>query len=162
MKRIDIKLSLPVVAPIIDTLQPIAETLKDELAAPMHLEDLDPDFREFWREELLQGQQAEVKGLLDLFNDEFFSTGVISLDEGNATAALRAAAALRLRVRTLHWRAGNSRPMICPTAPGRRCSPTCFSPLCRNLSFNTSDPRSSRPLRRRPRRKRNKKSRIPV
>lgn len=46
MKRIEIRLSLPVVAPIIDALHPIAESLREDLAAPMRLEDLDPDFRD--------------------------------------------------------------------------------------------------------------------
>lgn len=104
MKRIDIKLSLPVVAPLLDLLRDTAEGLKETLAAPMRLTDLDADFREFWHEELLQGQNAEVRALLDLFNDDFYASGMIALDEENAESVLRGAAALRLQVRQVRLR----------------------------------------------------------
>lgn len=104
MKRIDIKLSLPVVAPLLDVLRDTAESLRDTLAAPMRLTDLEADFREFWHEELLQGQNAEVNALLELFNDDFYTHGTIALDESNALSVLRGAAALRLQVRNLKLR----------------------------------------------------------
>ena len=99
MKRIEVKLSLPVVAPLLDVVKGLTETLNRDLAAPLAMTDLDPEFREEWTADLLQTQTSDVGVLLALFDDEFFSEGVIGLDEHNAEPVVRACAAVRLRLR---------------------------------------------------------------
>ena len=99
MKRIEVKLALPVVAPLLDVGKELADGLNKNLAAPAGLADLDPEFRDAWTAELLAAQNDDVATLLGLFNDEFFSEGVVAFDEDNAEAIVRACAAVRLRLR---------------------------------------------------------------
>jgi hypothetical protein len=99
MKRIEVKLALPVVAPLLDVIRELADGLRTDLAAPLGLTDLDDDLREAWVGDLLGSQVAEVQALLGLFNDEFFSEGVVAFDEDNAETIVRACAAVRLRLR---------------------------------------------------------------
>ena len=99
MKRIEVKLSLPIVAPLLDVIKTAADTLQGSLAAPLGVQDIDPEFREAWTEDLLRSQNDELGTLLALFDKEFFSTGTVSFDEENAEVIVRACAALRLRLR---------------------------------------------------------------
>jgi hypothetical protein len=99
MKRIEVKLALPVVAPLLDVIKELADNLRKNLAAPLALKDLDPEFRASWTDELLQTQNEEVRTLLALFDDEFFSEGVVAFDENNAEVIVRACSAVRLRLR---------------------------------------------------------------
>ncbi|MCX6955604.1 MAG: DUF2017 family protein [Verrucomicrobia bacterium] len=99
MKRIEVKLSLPVVAPLLDVIRELAGGLQHHLAAPPALADLDEEFRDAWVGELLTGQTEDVQTLLGLFDDEFFTEGVVAFDEENAETILRACAAVRLRLR---------------------------------------------------------------
>jgi hypothetical protein len=99
MKRIEVKLSLPVVAPLLDLMKASSDVLKAQIAAPITLEDIDADFREEWRAELLGGQQQELHALMGLFNSDFFINGVVAFDEDNAEIIVRACSALRLRLR---------------------------------------------------------------
>ena len=99
MKRIEVKLSLPVVAPLLDVIKFAADTLKGQLAAPTGMEGLEPEFLDSWNGELLASQNRDVRTLLGLFDREFFSTGVIGFDEDNAEAVVRACSAVRLRLR---------------------------------------------------------------
>ncbi len=99
MKRIEVKLALPVVAPLLDVIKELADNLRKNLAAPIALTDLDPEFRDTWIDELLSTQNEEVRMLLALFGDEFFSEGVVAFDENNAEIIVRACAAVRLRLR---------------------------------------------------------------
>lgn len=99
MKRIEVKLSLPVVAPLLDVIKGLSDTLNRNLAAPLAMSDLDPEFREEWTADLLETQTSDVGILLALFDDEFFSEGVIALDGENAEPVVRACAAVRLRLR---------------------------------------------------------------
>ena len=85
MKRIEVKLALPVVAPLLDVIKELADGLKKTLAAAAG--------------ELLSGQNDDVATLMGLFNDEFFTEGVVAFDEDNAEAVVRACAAVRLRLR---------------------------------------------------------------
>ena len=102
MKRIEIKLSLPVVAPLLDVIRELAGGLQRHPAAPLGLGDLDAELHGAWVDELLTGQAEEASVLLALFNGEFFSEGVVVIDEENAEPVLRACAALRLRLRARH------------------------------------------------------------
>ena len=99
MKRIEVKLALPVVAPLLDVIRELGDGLGKDLAAPLALEDIDQDLREAWVSDLLSAQTEEVQALLALFNDEFFSEGVVAFDEENAETIVRACAAVRLRLR---------------------------------------------------------------
>jgi hypothetical protein len=102
MKRIEVKLSLTVVAPLLDVIRELAGGLDQKLAAPQEFGDIDAEFREAWVGELLSGQSADVKALLALFDDEFFTEGVVAFDEDNAEPIVRACAAVRLRLREVY------------------------------------------------------------
>jgi hypothetical protein len=102
MKRIEVKLALPIVAPLLDVIKELAEGLRKNLAAPLELHDIDPEFRESWVGELLSAQNDDVHTLLALFNDEFFTEGVVAFDEDNAEPIVRACAAVRLRLREIY------------------------------------------------------------
>lgn len=99
MKRIEVKLALPVVAPLLDVIRELAGDLGRHLAANGAPGDIDDELRESWTGDLLSSQKDEVKSLLALFNDEFFSEGVVAFDEDNAETIVRACAAVRLRLR---------------------------------------------------------------
>lgn len=99
MKRIEVKLALPVVAPLLDVIKSLGESLRTDLAAPLAITDLEPDFKAAWVDELLLAQNNEVATLLGLFDDEFFSEGIVAFDESNAEPIVRACAAVRLHLR---------------------------------------------------------------
>lgn len=99
MKRIEVKLSLEVVAPLLDVMREVAQSLETSLAAPLAMVDLEADFCSAWTADLQAAQIADVHVLLGLFDGEFFSEGVIGLDERNAEPVVRACAAVRLRLR---------------------------------------------------------------
>jgi hypothetical protein len=99
MKKVEVKLSLSVVAPLLDVIKAAADTLQDDLAASITFEEVDHDLRDSWRAELLDAQNQDVKVLLALFDSEFFASGVVSFDEANADAIVRACASVRLRLR---------------------------------------------------------------
>ena len=99
MKRIEVKLALAVVAPLLDVIKAMADGLRQNLAAPLGPADLDAEFSAAWTGELLEAQNADVATLLAMFDDEFFSEGVIAFDEDNAEQIVRATAAVRLRLR---------------------------------------------------------------
>ncbi len=99
MKRIEVKLALPVVAPLLDVIREQGEGLRTQLAARPALGDLEPEFQEAWQDELLAAQTKEVQALLGLFGDEFFREGIVAFDEENAETIVRACAAVRLRLR---------------------------------------------------------------
>ena len=102
MKRIEIKLSLTVVAPLLDVIKELGGELDKHLAAPLAMRDLDPEFHASWVDDLLGAQREDVRILLALFNEEFFAEGVVAIDESNAEQVVRACAAVRLRLRTRH------------------------------------------------------------
>jgi hypothetical protein len=99
MKRIEVKLSLGVVAPLLDLMKASSDVLEAQIAAPLALDDIDVDFRDEWKAELLAGQQEELHALMGLFNSDFFVNGVVAFDEDNAEIIVRACSALRLRLR---------------------------------------------------------------
>ena len=99
MKRVEVKLSLPVVAPLLDVLRDLSVDLERTLAAPQALHDLDQDFRGSWIGELLESQTEDIRALLSLFDGEFFTEGVIAFDENNAEPIVRACTAFRLVLR---------------------------------------------------------------
>jgi hypothetical protein len=105
MKRIEVKLSLTVVAPLLDVIKSASQSLRQNLAAPLAMGDLDAEFRKDWTAELQAGQSSDVQVLLSLFDENFFSESVIGLDATNAEPVIRACAAVRLRLREQYLRA---------------------------------------------------------
>ena len=99
MKRVEVRLSLSVVAPLLDVIKAVADTLQTDLAAPQSFERIDQDLRKAWLDELVEAQNRDVHVLLALFDSEFFSSGVVSFDHENADAIVRACASIRLRLR---------------------------------------------------------------
>ena len=99
MKRIEVKLSLGVVAPLLDVIKAVEISLEDELAAALPMEQVDVDLREAWRSELVAEQNGDVARLLALFDSDFFASGTVAFDEDNADSILKACTAVRLRLR---------------------------------------------------------------
>ncbi|HEY1791878.1 MAG TPA: hypothetical protein VGG34_03105 [Opitutaceae bacterium] len=99
MKRVEVKLSLPVVAPLLDVIRELSAELEKTLAAPQALHDLDQEFRGAWIGELIQGQNDDLRTLLSLFDAEFATQGIVAFDEANAEPIVRACTAFRLFIR---------------------------------------------------------------
>ncbi|MGH7994964.1 MAG: hypothetical protein ACREFX_01275 [Opitutaceae bacterium] len=99
MKRIEVKLSLPVVAPLLDLVKELGDDLKRLPVGSAALAQVDPDLAPTWAAELLSSQAEDVKVLLALFGEDFFADGVVCFDPGNAEAIARACSAVRLRLR---------------------------------------------------------------
>src|ERR1700761_8970225 len=72
MKRIEVKLSLPVVAPLLDIIKGLTADMNR--APVVESAPLDPDheLREAWASELIAGQSQDLAILLSLFGDDFF------------------------------------------------------------------------------------------
>jgi hypothetical protein len=98
-RRVEVKLSLPVVAPLLDVIRELSAELEKTLAAPQALHDLDQDFRGAWIGDLLDSQNVDLRALLSLFDGEFFTEGVVAFDETNAEPIVRACTAFRLQLR---------------------------------------------------------------
>jgi hypothetical protein len=99
MKRIEVRLSLEIVAPLLDAIKEVSDALQGKLAASLDIGEVDADMREFWRDELIGAQNGDIAKLLALFDKEFFANGVIVFDAENAEPVVRACSALRLRLR---------------------------------------------------------------
>ena len=105
MKRVEVKLNLEAVAPLLDVIKDAADDLGPALAvAPRVPEDPDAEFSGEWKRELLEGQNSDIAAFLSLFGSEFFVTGMVPLDANNREAILRACSAVRLRLREKHLR----------------------------------------------------------
>ena len=100
MKRIEVRLSVSVVAPLLDVIREMANSLSKNLAVPLKIDDLDEVIREAWVKDLQRDQNADLEFLLRLFDEEFFRDGAIQLDEDTADRVIRACAAVRLRLRS--------------------------------------------------------------
>jgi hypothetical protein len=99
MKRVEVRLSIPAVAPLLDLIKAAADELRTQLAVPLALSDADAELAAVWSDDLLVSQRDDCDRLFSLFNQEFFSEGVVAFDRENAEPVLRACAALRLRLR---------------------------------------------------------------
>jgi hypothetical protein len=99
MKSIDVRLNLPLVAPLVDVMRKAGEGLRGNLAAPLRIDDLDPDFREVWTSELVDEQTQEVSQFLALFDKGFYSDGLVHIQSDFAEGVVRACSALRLELR---------------------------------------------------------------
>ena len=88
MKRVEVKLAVPIVAPLLDVIREQAPGLREVSAGVTGLPDADDELREAWADELLAGQRGEVDALLALFGEEFFREGVVAFDGDNAEVIL--------------------------------------------------------------------------
>jgi hypothetical protein len=99
MKRIEVSLNLAAVAPLLDFIKPVLETLSAETALETDSSEEDQDLQALWRAGLIQNQVTDCEHLMLLFDAEFFETGRIALTSENADHVLRAASAVRLKLR---------------------------------------------------------------
>jgi len=102
MRVIEVRLSVDVVAPLLDVVREAADALRVEPSPAVHLPSLPDDLREIWRADLLGGQASDLDQLLGLFGEDFFKEGLIYLDEHSAESVLRACAAVRLQLHRRH------------------------------------------------------------
>ncbi len=102
MKRVEVRLNLEAVAPLLDVIKDAADDLQPALAVAPQVPDHDAEFSDGWKRELLQGQNSDISVFLALFGSEFFITGVVPLDPTNSEAILRSCSAVRLRLRAKH------------------------------------------------------------
>lgn len=100
MKRVEVKLNLEAVAPLLDAIKAAADELQPTLAVTPQIPDLEEEFAADWRQELLQNQNSDLNILLGLFGTDFFITGVVPLDATNSEPILRACSAVRLWLRS--------------------------------------------------------------
>lgn len=96
MKRVEVKLDLTNVAPLLDVLKSASDALRDQLALPLNLPALDPESVEQWKLDLVASQNEDIDVLLKLFNRDFFTEETVAFDEANADAVVRACSALKL------------------------------------------------------------------
>lgn len=105
MKRVEIRLNLEVVAPLLDLIKATADGLRPVLAIEAHTPEHEAELAAEWKRELLEAQTDDIGRTLALFDTDFFINGVLVLDAGNCEPILRACSALRLRLRATHLRA---------------------------------------------------------
>ncbi len=111
MKQVEIRLNISAVAPLLDIIKAAADDLRDTLAIKATFPEHDAEFNETWTQDLMAGQNSDVRELLGLFDSEFFTDGAISIDSENCDSLLRACSALRIRILT-RWLAGVSAEIL--------------------------------------------------
>ena len=67
MKRVEVKLNLEAVAPLLDVIKDAADDLGTKLAVLPKVPDQDEDFSGEWKRELLEGQNGDLAAFLSLF-----------------------------------------------------------------------------------------------
>ncbi len=100
MKQVEIRLNISAVAPLLDVIKTAADDLRDTLAVRATFPENDAEFNETWTQDLMAGQNSDVRELLGLFDSNFFADGAISIDSDNCDSLLRACSALRIRILT--------------------------------------------------------------
>ncbi len=111
MKQVEIRLNISAVAPLLDIIKAAADDLRDTLAIKATFPEHDAEFNETWTQDLMAGQNSDVRELLGLFDSDFFTDGAISIDSENCDSLLRACSALRIRILT-RWLAGISAEIL--------------------------------------------------
>ena len=117
MKRVEVKLNLEAVAPLLDVIKSAADDLGPKLAVTPHVPDADADFSDEWKRELLAGQNSDIGAFLALFGPDFFISGMVPLDANNRESILRACSAVRLRLREKHLQAFGDEALESGDAP---------------------------------------------
>ena len=99
-KHLEIRLALPVVAPLVDFILPLMDAESSDLPASPDLGAVDRELRESWHADLLQTHRSELQFFKDLFDENFRTTGVLEFPEEACEAVVRACAGVRLKLRT--------------------------------------------------------------
>jgi hypothetical protein len=99
MRSIEVTLNVGVVAPLLDFIRPVVARLESETAFAADMAQADSELESVWRDGLIQTQMSDCKTLVGLFGREFLDSGKIELNDENADSVLRAAAAIRLKLR---------------------------------------------------------------
>lgn len=102
MKQVEIKLNIDAVAPLLDVIKLAADDLRSTLAIRATFPEEDAEFSETWTQDLMAGQNSDVRELLGLFDSDFFSDGAIAIDSNNCDSLLRGCSALRIRI-LMRW-----------------------------------------------------------
>lgn len=132
MKRIEVKLAVPVVAPLLDVIRALGETPPFAAPGVVVPPDADPDLQGAWLGDLAAAEATEVRALLALFDEAFFREGIVAFDAENAEVILRACAVLRLRLRESYLRAWGDDALESgdvgtgPFEPGGQKAMACF------------------------------------
>lgn len=99
MRSIEVTLNVGVVAPLLDFIKPVLTRLESETAFAADMAQADRELENVWRDGLIHTQMSDCKTLVGLFGREFLDSGKIELNDENGDAVLRAAAAIRLKLR---------------------------------------------------------------
>ncbi len=101
-KRLELKLPAPVVGPLLEFLLPLArETGDAALAFEPNLDAIEEDFRGDWRADIAGHAMEDQLRFAAIFDTvEFRKDGVAEFGPEDCEPLLRAAAALRLKLRT--------------------------------------------------------------
>ena len=102
MKQVEIRLNIGAVAPLLDVIKTAADDLRDTLAIRATFPEDDAEFNETWTQDLMAGQNSDVRELLALFDSDFFTDGAIAIDSNNCDSLLRGCSALRIRI-LMRW-----------------------------------------------------------
>jgi len=99
MRSIEVTLNVGVVAPLLDFIKPVLGRLETETAFAADMAQADSELESVWRDGLIHTQVSDCRTLVGLFGREFLDSGRIELHDDNADSVLRAAAAVRLKLR---------------------------------------------------------------
>ena len=99
MSPIEIRLDPKLVSSLLDTIQPVLDQLREELASPALLPEDDEMMESFWKSDLLESQRQEIDLVANLFGDEFLDTGRVVIEVEDMDRILRSCSAIRLRLR---------------------------------------------------------------
>ena len=99
MKAIELRLNREVVGPLLDFIAPILKRLEHEAALALPLAEEDEELAEIWCHGLIHTQVKDCRCLMDLFDEDFRESGLVVVDLAEADRILRAASAIRLKVR---------------------------------------------------------------
>lgn len=104
MLRLNFQMDRQVVTFMLDLVMAVGESLERNPPGESVLGEDDSDLREALNEELREGLREDCELLVGLLQDPSMDDGELHLSEENAEAAVRAASAVRLRLRqsTLH------------------------------------------------------------
>ncbi len=100
-KRLELKLPAPVVGPMLEFLLPLArETGLKALGFEPNLKAIEADFRDDWRADIAgQAQDDQMRFAAIFDTDEFRKDGTAEFGPEDCEPLLRAASALRLKLR---------------------------------------------------------------
>ncbi|TVR56305.1 MAG: hypothetical protein EA425_00085, partial [Puniceicoccaceae bacterium] len=100
MKQVEVKLSLPVVEPLLEFVEPLFHQLEKDELPQVGLDGVDPEMLDFWKSGLLGSQRSDARHLRALFDSEFYRSGRVVVSEDQTEPVLRACSAMRLKLRT--------------------------------------------------------------